>query len=400
MLKQIIKKDDNNVKVKREQVIWLIGLLSVIAVILVAFFAEKRGIDAFGNDDAFSGMFCVFGILLIGSLIVTYILLFTHFPKRELRKIPLEYTFLVITCVLGIMYNTLIPPMAVPDEDFHHAVARAVAGEIMGQHSGERGIMLVPDGEEDPGLESKDISRAYYDRFLGWMREDGRADLSRWHYEGYWDNDKYYRVFYYPGGLGIALGRLLHQSYAMCLWLGRLFGLILFLLAGFYAIRKMPMGKELMFLVMLLPITLQQAVSFSADGVVMSLSFALLGGTVSLSVADTWKTVQWIDLGIVLLTGVLLGKAKFGACFPICLLILLIVFGQWKRSRKRSYLALGIFSCNSYFWFFLWTLFYGCRSAGSDSRIGRQCKLHNKRSYHKTLSGIYDSCEYDYVRIG
>lgn len=351
------------VKKKWKDYKWLVGLLPVFVLVLIVFLAEKRNIDAFGVDDDFSRMFLLFGIMLLGGVTGAYILLFFRSKKGSGRRFRLEYTFLVVGCVLGIMYNTLVPPMAAPDEDFHHAVARAVAGELMGQHPEERGIMLVPDGEEDPGLENKDISRAYYDRFLGWMGEKGSADLSSWHYEGYWDNDKYYRFFYFPGGLGIAVGRLFHLSYPMCLWIGRLFGFLLFLLAGFYALRKIPIGKEILFLVLLLPITLQQAASFSADGVMISLSFILLGGTLSLSVADKWKAVQWVDLVIVLVTGVLLGKAKFGACFPICLLILLIVFGQWKKNRKRSCLALGVFFVTLVF-----GLLFGLYSMATDSR--------------------------------
>lgn len=320
----------------------------ILVVFAGVFLYCKSGIDAFGLNDRFRGMFLLFSGILPVLLAVSFLLLF--FKIRQ-KSIGLEYVFLIVFFSLGIMYNTLIPAMAAPDEDNHMPFARAVAGDLSGHHSDENGLMFIPEGEADPGLESRDINREYYDRYLEWLFEENKADDTNWEMSWYWENQKYYRIIYFPGGAGIALGRLLGCNYVFSLYLGRLFNLLFFSLAGFYAIKKTPIGKELIFLLSMLPITIQQAASFSADGVVIALSLMLLAGTLSLCRAEKINAVFWVDLAVLTFAAVLLGKAKFGACFPICLLLLLIPIKQWRKNRRIAVLGLAVLAASFVFGF-------------------------------------------------
>ena len=78
---------------------------------------------------------------------------------------------------------------------------------------------------------------------------------------------------YFPSALAITIARIVHLGQIPTLYLGRFFNLIAFLSIVYLAIKKMPIGKVTMFIVALLPMTLQQATSFSYDAIINALAF-------------------------------------------------------------------------------------------------------------------------------
>lgn len=184
-------------------------------------------------------------------------------------------------------------------------------------------------------------------------------------------------------GLGITIGRLLGFNYVACLFLGRLGNLFFFLFAGFYAIRRAPVGKEILFLIALLPITLQQAASMSGDGVMDSLALLLLGASLSLSMAERLDRHAVLDLLLALLCGILVGKAKYGACFPICLPLVLVILCQWKKRREIALCALAVLFAS-----FLFGFLSGMYTVATEAHV--TTALAVGRSYYKVGELIRD----------
>src|SRR5699024_943093 len=61
--------------------------------------------------------------------------------------------------------------------------------------------------------------------------------------------------------VGITAARLMHLNFGWAAMLGTLCQIIFFVLAVTYAFRKLPFGERILFVVALLPMTMQQAAS-------------------------------------------------------------------------------------------------------------------------------------------
>ncbi|HEO69979.1 MAG TPA: DUF2142 domain-containing protein [Candidatus Hydrogenedentes bacterium] len=82
-------------------------------------------------------------------------------------------------------------------------------------------------------------------------------------------------VCYIPQALGIGIGRLFGASPLLLIYLGRLANLAVYLAIAFVALRTTPVFKHVLMLVALLPMTLIQAGSLSADAATTALAFLL-----------------------------------------------------------------------------------------------------------------------------
>lgn len=83
-------------------------------------------------------------------------------------------------------------------------------------------------------------------------------------------------VAYAPQILAVVLARILGLGGIMRLLLGRLFASAFYILAGYYALKKMPFAKRAMMILMLGPSAIQQAASFSYDCVLNSCAFIFI----------------------------------------------------------------------------------------------------------------------------
>ena len=109
---------------------------------------------------------------------------------------------------------------------------------------------------------------------------------------------------YWLSGAGIALARLLGLGKVLMYFFGKALVFLGYLAAGFFTIRLMPFAKNLAFLVYLLPISIQQATSFSYDTTVNALAFLLTAYCLHLTFAvDKLTPRHWA--GLIILSAVL-----------------------------------------------------------------------------------------------
>ena len=310
---------------------------SVFAVCLcmlaIAIFFLQRESSRELNDTFHTAMLVIIGMMLV-TLLMTYSLLF-------LLRVDIKWVFLVTALTLGISYNLFLPVMNTPDEDYHSAVAQALASEWMGQTTDSPdSLMMMTEGEKDPGLRSRSLNREYYNEYYQWMT--AKTTSREWVEKPYIYHAEFYRIIYAPSALGIILGRVLGFRLVGILMLGRFFNLLFFLLCGYYAIWRSPIGRELMMVFSMMPMLVQQVNSYSTDSTVAALTLAFMGATFSLAYRaerDKWTK---LDLLVALLSGIILGRCKYAACLPICLLILLVAMKKRRADRKLVFCAWGI----------------------------------------------------------
>jgi uncharacterized membrane protein len=139
---------------------------------------------------------------------------------------------------------------------------------------------------------------------------------------------------YLPQAIGIALGRIFHLSPLGLMYAGRLANLGTWIFASFWAIRWFPSQKLSLFLLCLMPMSMFQAASLSADVMTNSLAILLVSIVVKLKAGSRTPIAKITGLGIIAIA-LLLSVSKL-AYFPLLALLFLVPPRQFKGNFRYS----------------------------------------------------------------
>ena len=327
-------------------------LAAAAAVIFfVGFLYTNRCVaDNTNGMDPFRAMFYVLMAVMAALIGLSFYLLLV-------RKTRPEYVFLLTGLILGLCYSLMIPVRSAPDESMRMESALNMAGNLMGWTTEEKNTMILRTEERDHELAETGIVHDYYASYFPRLTE-GERDSSQvemvFNY-----TEEVPQVLYVVPGLGIALGRALSLGAVPTFLLARLMNLLLFLGAGFYAIRRTPFGKELFFLVALLPMTIQETTTISIDSLPLSMTFVVAAFCLRYAFSEKKLLAEWkehrikttIELAVIVFFTFLLAGCKYGALLPVCLLLLVIVSEKGKRDRVLSFGCLGVLAFDIIFSF-------------------------------------------------
>ena len=129
-------------------------------------------------------------------------------------------------------------------------------------------------------------------------------------------------LLYVPAILGVTAGRLMNLNGITTLYAGRFFMMFAYLLFAYLAIRKIPVGKAAMFLIVLSPVFIQQSCSYSYDALPIELSMWFVAELFSVLYED--RKIKRRDLIVMAILAFLLASCKAGTYIPECLLFFLI----------------------------------------------------------------------------
>lgn len=170
--------------------------------------------------------------------------------------------------IVGLIFSLIIPLRTVPDETFHVAMAYEVSNRLMGTSSRDGSVMM----REDDALKYTQATpytgeqyREYWKSLSSSLKNDKIIN------SGVKTIAPFYP--YYLSGLGITIGRVLGAGTGITLSLGRLFNLFFFVAMGAFTLRTIPYGRRLMFVLLMMPMSVQQGMSYSYDAFVIALSF-------------------------------------------------------------------------------------------------------------------------------
>ncbi len=267
----------------------------------------------------------VAAVLLLILVAIVYLLLFVW-------NVRLEVVFLIAFSCMGMLFMLLIPAKLGADEDAHLNTVYKIAERIEGWESTDPSRSVVLQEELDNALSVNDPSHAYYSAYYDYLRA-GRTNDALAETE-YWGNVENPKITYFPAALGIVAGRHLGLSAPGIILMGRFFSFLVVLFLLFYAIRRIPFGKEIFFTISLLPIMLQESTTINADGIDIALSFAMTAAVFSRLYGEKDRE-RFVDYGILIVTALLLSRCKFGALLPFGLLPLVFFF-RFLKKRKTG----------------------------------------------------------------
>lgn len=255
-----------------------------------------------------------------------------------IRKWRIEKVFLFSALSLGFVFMFLSTPYSGYDEPAHFDTAYRYSNAMMmkGLETETGGVLKRESDASMNGLTPARTSlRSYRTAYDGLFLQDDSPLVD--------DTDaRFVReapYVYFPSAVAITIGRILHFGRIPLLYFGRFFNLLSFVLITYFAIRRMPFGKPVLFATAMMPMMLHQAASYSYDACIVALSAFFIANC--LYVAFTEKEIRLRDLAALCVAGALLAPLKmiYGI---LCLLFLLIPI--WKLGTKRRYFTTaGIF---------------------------------------------------------
>ena len=312
-------------------------LLRMIAVIIVAIVLMIIGI----RKEFIVPNVIAFPVWLLGAMLVIVIGLLEIYKQLDIAKL---YPIIAIT--LGLFFLFLIPAYETPDEQDHFDSAYNLSNTWLGiDKPGEDGekifyMRLADAVKPSPDLGEPISAEDYYkviDNF-GFVTEMGDIEVVTIDFSSGANF-----VPYILPAIGITIARLLHLGFGWAYILGALFNMLLYILLTTYAIHVMPMGKRILFIISLLPVTVQQVSSFSYDCALMA--------CVMVVVAISFKWRQWlrdrnlspylvrhivIDSVLLIFSAIVFASIKSGVFLVVLLLPLaLCIRKSWFTGRYK-----------------------------------------------------------------
>ncbi len=289
------------------------------------------------------------------------------FQKKIMK---LEQIYPMVGLFLGILYLLVLPPLSAPDEISHYISAYQLSSRMLGRESNYEtghvlvraedllledvygngtfevdadGIWLVQPATEKSGERIplgqtlvEESYRTIYETVLLQKPTALEMDFPEMNLKNQLAVSPYPPVVttplaYVPQAIGITIARLLDMGSIWLAYLGRLCNLLFFVTMTTLAMRRLPFGKEILFGVALLPMTLHLSASFSYDVMIMACLFYFTA--LCLDLAYHKEKVGPVDVVAAMVLMAVAGPCKmvYAPMMGLCLLIPMKKFGGWLR---------------------------------------------------------------------
>ncbi len=230
-----------------------------------------------------------------------------------LRKGSVETIFLCIAVPMGIIFLSFLNVNIVHDGGTHLTNVYKYSNKLIGK-AGQDSLEYVYLSPDEMEL------RKETDNFYILMRKLGDGNKKDAKRQPYLENRPTASdsiLEYFPGVLGITLGRILHLNAMGSVLLAKLFCLTFYIIVCYLAIRITPFLKEGFAVAALIPMNLYQAAGITYDAVITPIVYFVLAIVLKGKESKIGKK-EWAGL---LLSSMILGSCKGGIYIPILLLM-------------------------------------------------------------------------------
>ncbi len=170
---------------------------------------------------------------------------------NNLASLKPEILFVVIALFFGTLSVFLVPQLSVNDEGAHLYRSYSLStGDIDGHHCSYPQEIINKVKESSKGIYSFDLSQE-------------SSPTLKPHACG--SAGSYYPIMHLPQSVGIFISKVIHDSPALMVLMGRMANLLFFVTAMYFIIRFAAVGKWVFFVISLLPISIHTAASLSYD---------------------------------------------------------------------------------------------------------------------------------------
>lgn len=261
---------------------------------------------------------------------------------NKVKRIKPEVAFLFIGLIFGMAFLFATPPFQVSDEQSHFYKSLYLSdGHVIPEKVGNNVGVYVPANTIGIYEAVRDLP----------FHVENKHTISEITTLLNIPLDKHYKVFtstlseisvitysplpYVASAFAIVIGELFNLPPLLLLYIGRLANLVLWLLLIYIAIKVTPVHKWVFLLLALMPMTIFQAASLSADSFTIGLSFLVIAVFLKLAL-DTEK-IEKRDIGVLFL--LVLGLALSKQIYFIILLLFFLIPSSKFGGNKRKLLT-------------------------------------------------------------
>ncbi len=200
-------------------------------------------------------------------------------PDKTILPIKMEYIFLILGLVFGVLFVFTNPPFQTNDEDRHFYAAYSISegqfnpvnkDSLSGTPLPKNLVAITQSYQGLPFFQGAKISKEKVNESLSLPLNS--SDTTFYPNPQLIGNP----LPYLPHVIGMEIGKIIDSNPIWLMRFGRLGGLIAFLLLIFFAIRITPVFKSVFFLYALTPMVLYQGSSITYDTLSMGTSFLLI----------------------------------------------------------------------------------------------------------------------------
>lgn len=297
-----------------------------------------------GDNSYLNLIYIIATVVILLALCAAYYFIF-------IRKIKLTKAFIILAAFLGFCYSLMMIPMSIPDEQAHIETSYRYSDQMMFLgHQTENGHLLMRQDDKT---------------ILNTLKQTPTPKLYKYVAENFFQTCKdstlietngrdvgTSKFVYFPSAIGITIGRILNLGFIPVLYLGRLFNYLFYIILVYLALKKLPIGKMILFTVALLPMSIHQAASFSTDCIIMAVSFYFIACVVKMAYGE--EKIEIFDIVLLCFFGSWLTLFKSGAYMLLCFLALLIPAKRFNSKKQHvitkstiSFLAIALFILNT-----------------------------------------------------
>lgn len=295
--------------------LWL--LISLCAILLVKLVSSVVKVSNNNYNAAFSHNVAVtFGVC--GFLGIVAFVVFYYFCNY--KNFTIENLYIPVVFLFGLVYMVLFTPFTVPDELVHFMSAYKVSNYFIlnfKQFTTEEIFVRNIDLKFFEDANVYISAQEYFKATNGFSVFADQFSLTTLEQTV----GKSVPMGYLVSGLGIAIARILKFSPIMVFYMGRIFNILQYIVLSRIALKITPIGKRLIFVLSLLPMTLHLLASYSYDCYIVAISLIFVALFLKIYYSE-----QGADLKTFLLmvgVAVLLAPSKM-VYLPIIFLVFLL----------------------------------------------------------------------------
>jgi uncharacterized membrane protein len=254
-----------------------------------------------------------------------------------------ENVFLIIGLIFGVAFLFITPPFQVPDEAQHFYKSLYLSeGHILPEEDGNVYGLIIPESAFQLFSKFFDIGvnpeiKIKPSNITSLVNAPLNNDNKNFNHMSYVSIISYSPIPYLASTFFILIGKLLNCSPIILMYLGRLANLFLYLLIVFYAIKNTPIQKWVFLLLALMPMTLYEAASLSADSFTIAISILTISMFFKLAFDPGKKTVNNRDISILLILAILIGLSK--QIYLVLLLLFFVIPSHKFKNIKNRFMS-------------------------------------------------------------
>lgn len=246
----------------------------------------------------------------------------------KIKNLKIENKFLILIIIVGSLYCVAFPVNTTPDEASHAKRAYEISNGNL--------ISRIDKGIVGNKLDSNLNKALLNDNYSGLIKNFKFKETKKKTMYDFANTSLYSPISYLPQSLGILFSKIFTNSILVQLYFGRLFNFIVFILLMYCSIKLIPVKKEIILLIGMLPLTIQEAVSLSPDAFTIAISCFLIAYILNLR--NQKDKINKKQIGILLLVSIILSQLKI-VYLPICLLLFLLPTKKF-ASKKQKYITI------------------------------------------------------------